>query len=100
MGMRSTITKLPEDVRSAFEKRVSAGESVEALTAWLKAQGHERSHSCVGRYLRAKRPRSTFVARKWSKEQREILAVLGEIRLAELALLEKLRDGCLAAPGA
>lgn len=100
MGMRSSITKLPEDVRSAFEKRVSAGESVDALTAWLKAQGHERSHSCVGRYLRAKRPRGAFAARKWTKEQREILALLGEIRLAEMVLVESLRDGCLAPPGA
>jgi len=52
MPPRSSISRLPRDIREAFEKRLIAGgfADYDGLAAWLKEQGFEISRSAAHRY--------------------------------------------------
>jgi len=52
MPPRSSISRLPRDIREAFEKRLIAGgfADYDGLAGWLKEQGFEISRSAAHRY--------------------------------------------------
>ena len=52
MPPRSSISRLPKDIREAFEKKLIAGgfADYDGLAAWLKEQGFEISRSAAHRY--------------------------------------------------
>jgi hypothetical protein len=52
MPPRSSISRLPRDIREAFEKKLIAGgfADYDGLAAWLKEQGFEISRSAAHRY--------------------------------------------------
>jgi hypothetical protein len=52
MPARSSISRLPKEIREAFEKKLIGGGfcDYDGLAAWLKEQGFEISRSAVHRY--------------------------------------------------
>ena len=47
---RSTVAKLPPDVREAVDKAIADGVTIDEITARIRAEGENCSRSAVGRY--------------------------------------------------
>lgn len=79
MPARSSISKLPQGVREAFEKKMISGGFADynGLAVWLKEQGFEISRSAVHRY--GQEFETKLVAIKLATEQaRAITEAVGD----------------------
>ena len=89
---RSTVAKLPPDVREAVDKAIADGATIDEITARIRAEGENCSRSAVGRYTKdtreliQKRQEADRVVKAWMQE-------FGDRPQGELALvlIENLR---------
>ena len=49
---RSSVAKLPPDVREAVDKAIADGATIDEITARIRAEGETCSRSAVGRYAK------------------------------------------------
>ena len=49
---RSTVAKLPKEMREAVDQAIADGATIDGITARIRAEGEECSRSAVGRYAK------------------------------------------------
>ena len=83
---RSTVAKLPPDVREAVDKAIADGATIDEITARIREGGENCSRSAVGRYAKdtreliQKRQEADRVVKAWMQE-------FGDRPQGELALV-------------
>ena len=83
---RSTVAKLPPDVREAVDKAIADGATIDEITARIREGGESCSRSAVGRYAKdtreliQKRQEADRVVKAWMQE-------FGDRPQGELALV-------------
>ena len=83
---RSTVAKLPKDLREAVDKAIADGATIDEITARIRAEGESCSRSAVGRYAKdtreliQKRQEADRVVKAWMQE-------FGDRPQGELALV-------------
>ena len=83
---RSTVAKLPKEMREAVDKAIAEGATIDEITARIRAEGENCSRSAVGRYAKdtreliQKRQEADRVVKAWMQE-------FGDHPQGELALL-------------
>ena len=83
---RSTVAKLPPELREAVDKAIAEGATIDEITARIRAEGENCSRSAVGRYAKdareliQKRQEADRVVKAWMQE-------FGDRPQGELALL-------------
>ena len=83
---RSTVAKLPPELREAVDKAIADGATIDEITARIRAEGENCSRSAVGRYAKdareliQKRQEADRVVKAWMQE-------FGDRPQGELALV-------------
>ena len=83
---RSTVAKLPPELREAVDKAIADGDTIDEITARIREGGENCSRSAVGRYTKdaraliQKRQEADRVVKAWMQE-------FGERSRDELALM-------------
>ena len=83
---RSSVTKLPKEMREAVDKAIADGATIDEITARIRDAGENCSRSAVGRYAKdtreliQKRQEADRVVKAWMQE-------FGERPQGELALV-------------
>ena len=83
---RSTVAKLPPELREAVDAAIADGDTIDEITARIRAEGENCSRSAVGRYAKdareliQKRQEADRVVKAWMQE-------FGDRPQGELALL-------------
>ena len=83
---RSTVAKLPAELREAVDKAIADGATIDEITARIRAEGENCSRSAVGRYTKdtrdliQKRQEADRVVKAWMQE-------FGDRPQGELALV-------------
>ena len=94
---RSTVAKLPPDVREAVDRAIADGATIDEITARIRAEGENCSRSAVGRYTKEareliqKRQEADLVVKAWMQEFGD--RPQGELTLV---LIENLRAMAIA----
>ena len=101
---RSTVAKLPAELREAVDKAIAEGATIDEITARIREGGESCSRSAVGRYAKEaraliqKRQEADRVVKAWMQEfgdrpQGELARVLIQsLRAMALATIERMSE--------
>ena len=102
---RSTVAKLPAELREAVDRAIAEGATIDEIAAGIRDAGENCSRSAVGRYAKdtraliQKRHEADRVVKAWMQEfggrpQGEMsLALIESLRELALATMEHLASG-------
>ncbi len=109
MSRRLNVSKLPEDVRLALEKRIRGAlfQGLDEHVEWLKERGISLSRTSLWLFMTrlrdiaiAQGDKAAMIAatpKAASESLDRLLAELGRLRLQELELVERIRNASTAA---